>query len=163
MPPIHHAGLDFTPLELLTALVAERLDRLADRMIRRGHSRLAVLGSLAHAEWLHETIHGMRAFPITAYVLNPWIDEAAGATHRGVPVISLTDPRLREVADTVLISDDRYEEALRTEALRATPPGVIVHRLYERLAIGHEPAGRVIVRKIVSGAAEPRPALAPVA
>lgn len=161
MDHAEHAGLGFTPHELLAALVAERLDRLADRMARRGHARLAIWGSLAHAEWLHATIHGMRAFPVVAYVPNPWVDGPHADTHRGVPALTLRDPRLPEIADTVLISDDRFEEALREEALRITPPGVIIHRLYERLPIGRERPGRLVTRRVVPGRGEPRRALSP--
>jgi hypothetical protein len=156
-----HPGLGFTPHELLVALVAERLDRLADRMVRRGHERLAVLGRLDHAAWLHAHIHGMRAFPIAAYVLNPWIDEADATTFRDAPVLTLKDARLPEIADTILISDDRYEDALRDEALRVMAPGVIIHRLYERLPIGRERPGRLVVRRVVTGRGERRHALAP--
>jgi hypothetical protein len=155
-----HAALSFTPHELLIALVAERLDRLGDRMVRGGHSRLAVLGSLEHAEWLHAHVHGMRSFPIVAYVPNPWLDEAHGASFRGARVLTLSDPGLPEIADTILISDDRYEDALREEALRATPPGTIIHRLYERLPIGRERPGRLVVRRVVAGRGEPRAAMA---
>lgn len=146
-----HAGLIFTPDELLMALVAERLDRLADRMVRRGHSKLAVLGRFAHAAWLHERIHGMRAFPIVAYVPAPWVGEEHDGTYRGIPVVALDDPRLGALADTVLISDDLYEDALRDEALRALAPGVIIHRLYERLPIGRERPERIVTHGVTVG------------
>jgi hypothetical protein len=153
-----HAGLIFTPEELLMTLVAERLDRLADRMVRCGHSKLAILGRLAHADWLHERIHGMRAFPIVAYAPTPWIDEDHDGTYRGIPVVTLGDPRLPTITDTILISDDLYEDALRAEALRAMPPGVIIHRLYERLPIGCKRPERITTRGVRVGWAATAPA-----
>ena len=149
--PLGHEGLAFTPEELLTALVAERLDRLADRMVRSGHSKLAVLGRFAHAAWLHEAIHGMRAFPIVAYVPAPWAEEEHDGTFRGIPVVAMDDPRLLTMADTILVSDDRYEQALRDEALRTMPPGVIIHRLYERLPIGRMRPERIVTRGVGIG------------
>ena len=138
MRPTDHAASIYTPEELLCALVAERLDRLADRMVYRGLDRLAVFGRRAHVEWLHERVRGMRAFPIRAYVACPG-DEAWEAFFRDAPVLRVDDPTLPDHADAVLIADDRHEEALAIEALKRFPPGVIVHRLYERLGIGAEP------------------------
>ena len=142
-----HVGLGFTSHELLTALVAERLDRLADRMVGRAHSSLALLGRFDHAEWLHEHVHGMRAFPIVAYVPAPWRAERHDGRWRGKPVLDLWQPELLETADTILISDDRFERVLHQEALRVFPPGTIVHRLYERLPIGAERPERIVTRE----------------
>lgn len=136
--PLSHAALEFTPAELLTALVAERLDRLADRMIARAHTRLAIFGRLEHTDWLHTHIHDLDSLPVVAY-LTPDSTDHDTTRHRSKPVTTIDDPQLPSIADTILISDDLHEEALLAQALRWTPPGTIIFRLYERLPIGREP------------------------
>ncbi len=135
---IPHAGLDFSTEEILVALVSERLDRLADRMIARAHDKLAIFGRLEHADWLHHHIHALDSFPIVAYI-TPNILHALPDSHRARPVLSINDTSLPTLVDTILISDDLYEEALAAQALRWTPPGTIIYRLYERLPIGRTP------------------------
>ncbi|GAB4520733.1 MAG: hypothetical protein Tsb0013_24240 [Phycisphaerales bacterium] len=154
-----HAGHIFTNEELLMAFVAERLDRLADRMVYRGHTRLGLYGCQDHIDWLLATIDGMRAFPVTAIIAGPdrQMRSTDEATHEGLPVITIDNARIMDHCDSVLIADDRYEEDMHRKAMRWLPPGIIVHRLYERLNIGREsllratidrrpPAPRVIVR-----------------
>ena len=154
-----HAGHIFTNEELLLAFVAERLDRLADRMVYRGHTRLALYGCLDHIAWIRSAIDGMSAFPITALIAGP--DRQLRAFDEeevdGLPLITIDNPRIMDHCDTVLIADDKYEEDMYRKAMRWLPPGSIVHRLYERLNIGresllratidmHPPAPQVIVR-----------------
>lgn len=134
-----HEAHDYTNEELLTALLAERLDRLADRMIARAHDRLAIFGRLSHTDWLHQRIPDLSGFPIVAYISPDTADLDHSPMHNQRPLLRIEDPRLASLADTILISDDRYEEALAAQALRWTPPGTIIFRLYERLAIGREP------------------------
>lgn len=143
MPSKHdyeHAARIFTSEEMLMAYVAERLDRLADRMVYKGHTRLALYGSLDHIAWLRDTIVGMSAFPITALIGGPdhqlkGLDEQQ---HHGLPLVAIDHPRLMDFADTVLIADDKYEEDMYRKAMRWLQPGIMVHRLYERLGIGRE-------------------------
>jgi hypothetical protein len=135
-----HAARIFTSDEMLTAYLAERLDRLADRMVYKGHTRLAIYGSIDHITWLRDAIAGMSAFPITALIAGPdnelkGLDERE---HRGLPLIAIDHPRLMDFADTVLIADDKYEEDMYRKAMRWLQPGIMVHRLYERLGIGRE-------------------------
>jgi hypothetical protein len=154
-----HAGMIFTNEELLMALVAERLDRLADRMVYRGCTKLALYGSAAHVEWMHENIMGLQAFPIGAYIAGPdaALTSADVMQYRDRPLVSIDHPRIADLADAVLIADDRFEDDMYQKAMRWLPPGIIVHRLYERLNIGKEslvratianrgPAPRVVVR-----------------
>ncbi len=135
-----HAAHIFTNEELLMALVAERLDRLGDRMVYRGHTRLALYGSLDHIGWLTRTIEGLKSFPLTAIIAGPdqQLRTNDEQSHNGVPVIAIDNPRITEYCDSVLIADDRYEEDMHRKAMRWLPPGIIVHRLYERLGIGRE-------------------------
>lgn len=153
--PVAHRGLEFTNEELLQVLVAERLDRLADRMVRRGAFRLGVYGRRAHHDWLHANIHGMRAFPIAAYIDGPdnMLMHDPRATYRAVEVLAIDDHRLPMTIDAVLISDDRFEDALHEHALRMVPPGMIVHRLYDRLCIGNErpDAPTIVSRRVAPG------------
>ncbi len=132
-------GLIHTPHELLTALVAERLDRLVDRMIHRGCSRLAILGGVGHLGWLFKNVDGARSLPLVGRIRKPGEDAVVVPPHvPHLPVWSLTDPELVASADSVLIADDAHEEALWFMALRHLPSGIIIHRLYERLIIGRE-------------------------
>jgi hypothetical protein len=132
-----HAARIFTNEELLVALVAERLDRLADRMVYRCHDRLAIFGRLAHAAWLHQNVHGMRAFPICAYLTCAGLSEPdVPHMYRGRPVKDIEGSDVTDSVDTVLISDDLHEQALHEIAEKRFPPGTIIHRLYERLPIG---------------------------
>lgn len=135
-----HAGMIFNTDELLAALVAERLDRLADRMVYRGHTRLGVYGSLDHVGWLMDTIDGMQAFPVTALIAGPDRPLASFDEHEynGLPLIAIDNPRIADHVDTVLIADDKYEDDMYRKAMRWLPPGIIVHRLYERLNLGRE-------------------------
>jgi len=132
-------GLIHTPHELLTALVAERLDRLVDRMIQRGCSRLAILGGVDHLGWLFKNVDGARSLPLVGRIRKPGEESAVVPPHvPHLPVWSLTDPEVLAAVDSVLIADDAHEEALWFMALRHLPSGVIIHRLYERLIIGRE-------------------------
>lgn len=137
---VSHLGLVHTPQELLTALIAERLDRLVDRMIQRGCSRLGVLGGVDHIGWVLQHVDGARSLPIVGRIAKPGEETAAAPPHvPHLPVWKLADPSLQGAIDSVLILDDAHEEALWFLALRHLPPGIIVHRLYERLMIGREP------------------------
>jgi hypothetical protein len=135
-----HAAEIFNADELLMALVAERLDRLADRMVYRGHTRLGVYGSMDHVDWLRSTIEGMSAFPITAFIAGPdrTVSSFDEHEHEDTPLIAIDNPRIADFVDTVLIADDKFEEDMYRKALRWLPPGIIVHRLYERLGIGRQ-------------------------
>lgn len=132
-----HAAGDYTAQEMLTAYVAERLDRLADRMLARGAGRLGMLGRLGHADWLSEHIAGLSSLPISAYLTPPGY-ETSVRQRGGAVVLPLEDPASSASCDAVLISDDRHESALEALALRWFPPGVIIHTIYDRLAIGRE-------------------------
>ncbi|MEM1424787.1 MAG: hypothetical protein AAGH64_12405, partial [Planctomycetota bacterium] len=123
-----HAGHIFTNEEMLLAFVAERLDRLADRMVYRGHTRLALYGCLDHIAWLRSAIEGMSAFPVTALIAGPDtpIRSMDQETVEGLPLIAIDNPRIMEFCDTVLIADDRYEEDMHRKAMRWLPPGIIV-------------------------------------
>ena len=137
-------GLVHTPQELLTALIAERLDRLVDRMIQRGCSRLGVLGGVDHLGWVLQHVDGARSLPIVGRICKPGEEAAMAPAHvPHFPVWSLSDPGLPGAIDAVLVVDDAHEEALWFLALRHLPPGIIVHRLYERLMIGREPLSTV--------------------
>ncbi|MBL0926716.1 MAG: hypothetical protein IBJ11_03565 [Phycisphaerales bacterium] len=130
-----HAALDLEPALVLNALIAERLDRLYDRMVLAGHTRLAVLARPDHLDWLLGHVHEMAAFPVAAVVRHPSAP-LPGSSFLGRPLLDLSDPSLPLAADTVLIADDLHEAALHERCLRALPPGMIIHRLYERLPIG---------------------------
>lgn len=133
-------GLMHTPHELLTVLVAERLDRLVDRMIQRGATRLGVLGSVGHLGWLFQHVDGARSLPIAGRIRKPGEEGLACGSHvPHLPVWDLRDADLPGLVDAVLIVDDAHEEALWFLAMRHLPPGTIIHRLYERLMIGREP------------------------
>lgn len=129
----------FSAHEMLQAYIAERLDRMIDHMISRGSSRLAVFGSRTHAHWLHEHIDGVRTLPLTAFIDRP--DELQPAPEIGIPVLQIDDQRLADLADTVLIADDRSENVLYELALRHVQPGITLFRLYHRLPIGNMPLG----------------------
>ena len=132
-------GLIHTPHELLTALVAERLDRLVDRMVLRGCSRLAVLGGVNHLGWLFKNVDGARSLPLVGRIRKPGEEAMVVPPHvPHLPVWTLTDPEVPGAVDSVLIADDAHEEALWFMALRHLPSGIIIHRLYERLIIGRE-------------------------
>ncbi len=135
-----HKASIFTSEELLTALIAERLDRLADRMVYRGCQRLGVYGSKAHVEWLFSHIEGMSAFPVTCLIAGPetHITSLDEHTRDGLALRSIDHPRLPELVDAVLIADDRFEDDMYQKAMRWLPPGIIIHRLYERLNIANE-------------------------
>ena len=134
-----HLGLSFTNLELLQAYVSERLDRLVDHMISRGDSRLAVLGSRDHIGWLQRNIYGFRYLPITALIDRP--DVTGGEGDVGVPVFSLDDQVIPLHADTILVADDRCEQALHQLAIDVAPLGTTVYRIYHRFPIGVEALG----------------------
>jgi hypothetical protein len=147
-------GLIHTPHELLTALVAERLDRLVDRMVQRGSSRLGIIGGVSHLGWLFRHIDGARSLPLVGRIRKPGEETAMAPAHvPHLPVWDLTDLDLPGAVDSVLIADDVHEEALWFLTLRHLPPGIIIHRLYERLIVGREaldavPPVRPVVRAV---------------
>jgi len=136
-----HAGNEYTSEELLLAYVAERIETMVDRMVRRGLSRIAVFGSREHSAWLAQRIESMGKLPIVAFVDRP--DRVGEAVDIGIPMLAIDDPGLAEAADVVLISDDRCEDALKALAERRLPGGVMVFGLYGRFAFGDEPLGAV--------------------
>lgn len=155
-------GLIHTPHELLTALVAERLDRLVDRMIQRGCSRLAVLGGVNHLGWLFKNVDGARSLPLVGRIRKPGEEALVVPPH--VPhlaVWSITDPEVLGAVDSVLIADDAHEEALWFMALRHLPSGIIIHRLYERLIIGRESLEPGVVPRPMIRPTAPRSSGAP--
>ncbi len=165
-----HAATIFTAHEMLTAYVAERLDRLVDAMLERGHARLGIVGSAWHTAWLCEHIAGMRHLPVAA-IVDPFGAACAGegAADAGwpidAPVLALDEPQLPSRIDTLLVSDDRHEQPLHDLALRTIEPGILVFRLYHRLPIGTEPLPGTAA---AAGELEPKPrtihpALRPVA
>lgn len=162
-----HAALTLTGEDFLLALVAERIDRLQDRMIQRGHSRLGLLGRSAHSAWLYEWVRGIGQLPVvcllTCEELAPIDADHSIEGLPRVPVIDVRSASLATAVDTILVSDDLFEAALAELARDVAPAGTIVHRLYERLPTCHEPlpsagAGRaeVVVRPVVAATAARR-------
>jgi len=163
MPDAHISplGLVHTPHELLTALVAERLDRLVDRMIQRGATHLGVFGSVNHLGWLFRHVDGARSLPLAGRIVKPGEEGAPAPAHvPHLPAWRIDDPEVPGAVDALLIADDAHEEALWFLALRHLPPGIIIHRMYERLSIGREafdvaPAPRAAVRPIAPKSVSP--------
>lgn len=145
-----HAALSLTGEDLLLALVSERIDRLLDRMILVGHSRLGILGRRAHTRWMMQWVSGMRQLPVKTLITCAELDELEGDDHdpestgpHGLPVIDLRDPNLHHAADSILISDDLFESALYDLAKDTARPGTVVHRLYDRLPTARESLPRL--------------------
>lgn len=130
-----HAAHCLTHDELIAALFAERLERLAERMAHAGLTRLAVFGSHEHITWGVKHVQGITQLPVTCVVTVEG-DEWPEDRRLPIPMLAIDDPRLLELADAVLICDDRHEDALLHLARTHLPPRVMIHRLYERLPIG---------------------------
>lgn len=148
--PFEHAATIFTAHEMLQAYLAERIERLADRMGQLGMNRLAIFGSREHSAWLQTHIGGIGQLPIVAFIDRP--DRRDEPRDIGVPVVQIDDPSLAGAIDAVLISDDRCEQALGELAMRHLPPGTIIHTLYGRMPIGDQPLDRVALAEV-----KPRP------
>ncbi|MGP1346546.1 MAG: hypothetical protein ACTS3F_07750 [Phycisphaerales bacterium] len=170
-----HAGSSLSAADLMIALIADRLERMVDRMMLAGDARLGLLGRVDHLKWLFAHVHGMRQMPVTAYIAPPgmaidgWTDPALAAAFpirrpAGVPDAAwydLGDPTLPDAIDAVLVCDDLYQQACVSAARGVLPPRVTIARLYDRLPIGQmtpasggtpgAPSG-VVVRRTSVGA-----------
>jgi hypothetical protein len=155
MTTFDHAASGYSGEEMLLAFVAERLESLMWRMVRDKRSRVALFGGREHAAWLCDRIAAMGSLPIVAFVDRP--DRWGERTDIGVPVLRIDDPRLPEIADVVLIADDRCEDVLKALATVYLPEGVLIWGLYERLGIGGEPLGVVEDGTTAANAADANP------
>lgn len=151
-----HAAADYTAEELLLVYIAERFEAMADRMVALGHSRIGIFGSREHAIWLARHIDAMNTLPIVAFVDRP--DRPHERRDIGVPVFSIGDRDLAGAIDTLLIADDRCEDALRDLAERHVPPGTLLWSIYNRLAIGGEPLPGQVTAPTAASEAEAKPA-----
>lgn len=136
---VPHAGEIFNAHELLSAMVADRLERMVSLMVERDLSSFAILGSRRHNDWLYDNIQGMKHLPAQCYI--SWGDPMlpVGSEYRGAPVLHIDDQRIHDSIECVLIGDDRHESKLYDIACRQLPPAILLWRLYERLPIGREP------------------------
>lgn len=144
---------DLTSHDILVAYIAERLDRVVDRLIAIGGKGLAVAGRADHLDWLADNVHAMRTLPITACICP---DLEPGSMLGRTPVVAMDDAAMHAATDILVIADDRFQQALYDHALRAVPPTVQLTRLYDRLPVGREPLAALAAPGIVTRSATPK-------